>query len=179
MKSQAEKMSFEQIFYLFDLLLKARYQTKNIEVESLPLEIAALDFINHFSQKENKQENSLKDKEMTENTNFSGRGKNKERNNKTKVKKPKQNKKFPTIDNFDKKWEEVVNEIKKFNHSISVFLSKSEAKLNNNEIEIYVPYRLYFNTLNSSNIRRHLNRVIHKIFHYPFDFTLYLGEKKE
>jgi len=177
MKEQASKVNLDMIANLYELLLKARYQTKDIEVESLPLEVAILNFINFY-------QNDSPPKFI--NNNFSESEKNKfnencgDKDNKEikKISKKIKNIKKPPLENFDEKWKEVIKEIKKINHSISVFLSKSEVKFRGENIEISVPYKLYYNVINSAKVKKHLNSIIHKVFHYPFNLSLNIEENK-
>jgi len=171
MRHQADNFESSKLARLYELLLQARFESKDMEVETLPLEIALLNFIDSYrvqEEKTNDAKNNLRD-----------RGKNALQNNPPVMVKPKSSfKKLPNIENFDQKWQSVIERMKKHNHSLSVFLSKSEAKLKGVNIYLNIPYKLYYEAMNRPQNKEHLNSIIHKTFHYPLELNLYLRQSK-
>ncbi|MCD6194617.1 DNA polymerase III subunit gamma/tau [bacterium] len=165
---QAESFDLLSLSRLYQLLLQARFQSKDIEVETLPLEMALLGFLEDSSLSEvqpkvSKKKEKIKSKQLK------------------KIKKKEvsdSNSKSEDIKDFEAKWEKVVTGMKKYNHSLSAFLAKSEAKYNKGKIFLRVPFKLYYETLKKPKNLDYLHKIIHKVFHSELKVELYLMQNR-
>jgi DNA polymerase-3 subunit gamma/tau len=182
MKKQADLISNGDLACIFNLLIEARFMAKDLEAESLPLEMMLLKFIGSEEvdvQAVEKSEQLEKEEKVEEPKQIQKKEEVKELASKTSI--PKEvkssNLKIDEKD-FSDSWDKVIIELKHFNHSISTFLNKSNVELVNNEILIETPFLLYQKILSQPKNNQKIHQVIHKIFHRPIPFQIFVKDSR-
>ena len=166
MKKQSNLISNEELTEIFKLLLEARSLARDLETESLPLEIALLKFVN-----------VNEDLMVTVNNENNFESKVAETKEDNPIKKENINLDI-SQDEFNKSWQKVITELKRYNHSIATFLNKSNAKLFQGEILVEVPFKLYQNILTQPKNNKKIHQVIHKIFHKSIPFQIFIKDSR-
>ncbi len=187
MVRQAESFSFSELAVLYQLLLEARSQSRDLEVATLPVEIALLRFIEQSpsvrSNSPGLREEKAKQKKSRANTSLRGTKSSSGKSPGAKSKASAGNKSRAqdikiSPQDFEAKWQKVIEEMKSYNHSLSAFLSKSQAKYAGGKIYIRVPFKLYHATLSMPKNLDYLHKIVHKIFHHDFEIELHLAQER-
>ncbi|MCD6422173.1 DNA polymerase III subunit gamma/tau [bacterium] len=177
MAEQAEGLK-EKVHPLYQALLEARFQSKDLEVETLPLEVALMRFFEQSNSLNPSAKNpspAKKKKKPKKNERKSPSASNKSKKSSSSLKKTTP----PPLseEEFKEKWPKVLEKMKRFNHSVAVFLSRAEVKFTGKTVHLWVPFKLYYEVLGEPKNRERLQKILHKIFHQPFHIKLYLAKK--
>ena len=179
MKKQAQILDNADLSRLFSVLIEARYLAKDLENNQLPLEIALLKFIKKKQVKPLESEKkSFGKKRKKENLNLA------EEIKKDKIEKVKSIRKTKKTINlskkeFDAKWEEVIEELKKYNHSVATFLNKARVEFSNNELLMEVPFLFYQKILTQPKNNQKIRQVIHNVFHSDFSLQIFVKDSND
>jgi DNA polymerase-3 subunit gamma/tau len=186
MQKQAGQISNADLAQIFNLLIEARYLARDLDVENLPLEIVLLKYLavepdlNKPVQKTVVETEPVKEETLAVAVEPI-----------KKVIEPALESKIESVVSvaanadlkmdeaeFEKGWQQVVQELKKFNHSISTFLNKASVHLSSDKILVEVPFGLYQKILTQPKNNQKIHSVVHSIFHKPLGLEIVLKDSQ-
>jgi DNA polymerase III gamma/tau subunit len=187
MQKQADLVDNDDLAILFKFLIEARYLSRDLEVESLPLEIALLKFGGLKDQKKASLEieDEAENEDAVEDSSRQAESQRGLTDKSERIELEKEmSSEMPSVDiklskeEFEASWQKTITELKRFNHSIATFLNKANVEFAKGEILIEVPFNLYQKILTQPKNNQKIQQVIHKIFHNTIPFQIFLKDSR-
>ena len=149
MEDQASKLSSSELVKIIDRLLKASWDIKGSFIPSLPIEVALVEVSEREKGEVNADESEAEDEE---DVSKEGRGKNADLG-------------AVSFDSLLERWNEILKEVKPFNHSVEALLRSSKpASLKNNNLTLEVFYAFHKERLETPKAKEVIERVLKNMF---------------
>lgn len=170
--SEKSKLDSSDLEKLIGLLILAAKQEKDVDIDQLPLELAAVEFLRNPSEKQNPSGSVI-----TEPSPLDGRGEaEKEEIHIVDTSKMVDLK----INEVEEKWGEILMMVKPYNHSVEAFLRSARPKeIRHNLLVVEVFYPFHKDRLEESKNKKLVETILAKIFNVDLIFGCVLAKSKK